>query len=79
MNPRRVQRPRQGEPLTKKLRICLAAAIVGSSLFLSAGPASATCRPEDKVPCETEGLPELDGCSTSLDLGLPTKLGVCDL
>ena len=65
--------------MSKQLRISLAAAIVGSTIFLSAPPASATCRPEDKVPCETEGLPELEGCSTSLDPGLPAKLGVCDL
>jgi hypothetical protein len=65
--------------LTKKLRLTIAAAVIGSSLFIGAAPASATCRPEDKVPCETEGLPDLQECSTSFDPGLPTKLGVCDL
>ena len=66
--------------MTKRLRFLLATAVIGGSIFIGAGPASATCRPEDKVPCETEGLPDLsEGCSTSFDPGLPVRLGVCDL
>ena len=68
--------------MSKKVRLALVVALAAGSLLVGAPPAAATCRPEDKVPCETE-FPRLremlENCSTSFDAGLPVTLGVCDL
>ncbi|HWL65722.1 MAG TPA: hypothetical protein VNP73_07095 [Actinomycetota bacterium] len=60
-------------------RTALVATLACSSLFVVAGPASATCHPERPETCEAEFPPALEECSTSFDPDLPVKLGVCDL
>lgn len=68
--------------MRNKLRLAVAVALsAGSIVVVSAPPAAATCRPESKIPCETEtGIRQLlENCSTSFDPGLPVTVGVCDL
>lgn len=68
--------------MRSKPRLALAVALAaGSIVMMSAPPAAATCRPESKIPCETEtGIEQLlQSCSTSLDPGLPVTVGACDL
>jgi len=64
-----------------KLRLALAVALSAGSILLAAPPAGATCRPESKIPCESEVDIQrlLQECYTSLDHGLPVTVGVCDL
>ena len=68
--------------MNNKLRLGLVTALVAGALSIGAAPASATCRPESKIPCEPEYPPIrewTENCSTSFDPGLPVSLGVCDL
>ena len=67
--------------MKKIARVALVGAVLSSSLFVAAGPASATCHPEKPSTCEPE-YPDireiLENCSSNLDTGLP-EIGVCDL
>ncbi|HJR44467.1 MAG TPA: hypothetical protein VJ927_02580 [Actinomycetota bacterium] len=67
--------------MSKKLRWTLVFALSAGSVLAGAAPASATCRPESKIPCESE-TPLTDlvrNCYTGLSPDLPVALGVCEL
>ncbi len=63
-----------------KLRLLLAAAIALGSIFVGAGPASATCRPERPEPCEVEGFPPDYSCVAEIVLpnGTSYTVDLCD-
>ena len=53
------------------LRIALIGAVIGGTTLLGAAPASATCRPESKVPCEVEWPDDPIAYSCTIDVILP--------
>jgi hypothetical protein len=77
------QRPPGGINLKKLARVAIVGAVLGSSLFVAAAPASATCHPEKPSTCEPE-YPDIQEildryCSLAqTDPELP-QIGVCFL
>lgn len=58
-----------------------AVALLAAATWAVPGTASATCRPEDKVPCEVQSpIRELtEDCAFAMPADHPEILGVCDL
>ena len=69
--------------MKKLTRVALVGAVMGSSLFVAAAPASATCHPEKPSTCEPE-YPDLQEiidryCSVAHTGPETPQIGVCFL
>ena len=64
-----------------KIRLLVSGALVAGSLFVTAAPASATCRPERPDTCETEwpDIQEIGDVSCVGYVALPTGTVTVDL